>query len=530
MSDTYDRHLHALGKRLESEPGFAFLRELAEAFPESEAFVVGGIVRDAALERTAKDYDFIVRGIPPAALETFLALRGTVNLVGRNFGVFKFRPMGWPEDYEDMDIALPRTEHAEGTGGYRDVAVQSDPHLPIEADLARRDFTINAMAWDVRNAVLVDPFDGRADLRARRIRAVGNAHERFTEDRSRMLRALRFAAQLGFTIDPATHDAIVARMASINEQRAVGQAHAQTMLLTDTEYVTPRETVARELIKSFAADPVRSLDLWDASGAIAQLLPELLTMKGCEQPKIYHHEGDVWEHTRLALAQLATEPYRAAFGSAHPSALVIFGTLLHDIGKPATKRTPEEHGTDRIRFDGHDTVGGRMTRAIASRLTLSAAFGADDPLHVDRDDLVWIVDHHLLLVNDPTAFKPATIERYFFRNRIRGDALQRVSFADGAATRSDTHPDGTLAHFHSVRERIAELAPLIEARQERSRMRDIVNGDEIMRRFSLTPGPQLGALIERLREHRLNVLAAEQRDLTKDEAFAFLEPLIHRTT
>ncbi|MDO8425084.1 MAG: HD domain-containing protein [bacterium] len=530
MSNDMDHRLAALGSHLESERHFSFLRELATAFPESEAFVVGGIVRDTALGRTAKDYDFIVRGVPAASLETFLALRGTVNLVGRNFGVFKFRPHGWPEDLEDIDIALPRTEHADGTGGYRDVEVQSDHRLQVADDLARRDFTMNAMAWDVQQRRLVDPFNGRDDLRAQRICAVGDPHDRFTEDRSRMLRALRFACQLGFTIDPATLAAIQTRMASINEQRPARKVHEHTTLIAEQEYVTPRETVAKELIKSFMADPVRAFDLWAEAGAVEQLMPELLPMQGCEQPPEYHHEGDVWQHTRLALSLLRSDAYRKEFGDASPSALVVFGVLLHDIGKPPTKRTPEEHGTDRIRFDGHDKAGGALARTIARRLALTSPFPSDHPLHVNTDDLVWLVDHHLLLVNDPSAFGPGTIEKYFFRNRTRGDALQRVSFADGAATRSTTHPDGTLDHFRTVRARIMDLAPLIEQRQERDRMRDVVDGKEIMQHFHIVPGPIIGKLKDALHERRMEILAAERRDMTREEAFAFLEPLVNDTS
>lgn len=522
MGPSVDDRLKKLSEHIAAEPSFAFLHELADAFPESAAYVVGGIVRDTMLGRDAKDFDFIVCGVAPDDLETFLSIRGRVDLVGRTFGVFKFIPRGWTDGVEPLDIALPRTEHAEGTGGYRDVAVQSDPHLRVEDDLARRDFTINAMAWDVRHERLVDPFDGQGDCARKVIRAVGNPHERFTEDRSRMLRALRFAAQLGFTVEPATLGAIHERMSSINEQRPAQQVHAHTTLIAEREYVTPREIVARELVKSFAADPVAALDLWDEAGAVEQLLPELLPMKDCTQPEQYHAEGDVWVHTRLALAQLRSPTYRAAFGDEQPSALVTLATLFHDIGKPPTRRTPEEHGTDRIRFDGHDRASGVMTRTIARRLALSAPFAADHPLHVDPDDLAWVVEHHLLLVNDPAAFTPGTIERYFFRNRTRGDALQRVSFADGAATRSATHPDGTLDHFHRVRERIADLAPLLTTRMERERFALVLDGKEIMEHFALTPGPIIGTLKEALRERQLDILDRERRDMTQEEAYAFL--------
>lgn len=526
MEDTVDDRLRELGRRIEGDPAFGFLHDLARLHPASEAFVVGGIVRDAALGREAKDFDFIVRGVPIPALEAFLRGRGRVDLVGRNFGVFKFIPRGWADDAEPIDIALPRTEHAEGTGGYRDVAVQSDPKLTVEDDLARRDFTMNAMAWDVRKHVLVDPFGGRGDLAASIIRTVGNPHDRFTEDRSRMLRALRFAAQLGFTVDADTLAAIRERMAGINEQRAAQKMHPKTTLIAEREFITPRETVATELIKSFLADPARALDLWDQAGAIEQLMPELLPMKGCTQPQEYHHEGDVWQHTRLALSVLHADAYRAAFGDERPSALLTFAVLFHDIAKPVTRRTPEEHGTDRIRFDGHDTEGGRMARTIARRLSLSAPFPDENPHHIATDDLGWLVDHHLLLVNDPEAFRPETIAKHFIRSDALGTALLRLSFADGAATRSATHPDGTLGHFYEAKRRVTELEPKIRERERNAKLPPVLDGNEIMTTFALKPGPHMRELVDALRTAQLRVIDAENRDLTKDEGRAVLAPLV----
>ncbi|MDO8598911.1 MAG: hypothetical protein Q7S02_02285, partial [bacterium] len=401
MQDQNDARLAELGRQIDAEPGLSFLRALADELPESEAYLVGGIVRDAQLGRDAKDFDFVIRGVPADALRTFLESRGRVDLVGRNFGVLKFVPHGWPEHAEAIDIALPRTEHAEGTGGYRDFDVQADHALPIEDDLSRRDFTINAMAWDIQNRRLVDPFGGRADLEARTIRAVRDPRERFGEDRSRMLRCLRFAAQLGFDIDPETMAAIRELMPHINEQRPATKTHEQTTLLRDVEFITPREIIAREFIKSFVADPVRSMDFWDDAGAIAELMPEALAMKGCAQPEQYHSEGDVWVHTRLALSKLDSPEYRAEFGDDKPSALVTLGVFFHDFGKPPTQRTPERDHTDRIRFDGHDEVGGEMVRAIARRLAFASPFPKGHPLHVNPEDLGLVVDHHLLLLNDP---------------------------------------------------------------------------------------------------------------------------------
>lgn len=537
-----DDRLTAFHRRMDADPQFQFLHELVAEFPDAEIYVVGGIVRDVLLDREAKDYDLVIRGVPADALRTFLESRGHVDLVGRNFGVLKYVPSSAkasgdePEGVNPLalcsfseggiDIALPRRDHAEGTGGARDFEVQADHTLAVEEDLSRRDFTINAMAWDLRQGRLVDPFGGRSDLDQRCIRAVGHATERFTEDRSRMLRALRFAAQLGFDIDSETFDAIRDHMSKINEKRATRKAHERTTLIADEEFVTPREVIARELIKSFVANPVRSLELWDESGAIEQLTPELLAMEGCAQPGEYHAEGDVWTHTRLALEKLRSPEYRREFGDERPSALVVLGVLFHDIAKPPTQKTPERDGTDRIRFDGHDTLGGEMTRAIARRLAFAAPFPATHPHHVNPADLGWVIDHHLLLLNDPADMRNATLERYFFNPSKPGDALLRVAFCDGSAALAPGETSASLVHFRTLRERIRSLAALIE---ERDRLpKPVINGKNIMDRFDLKPGPLIGDLIESLREEQLTLLQAGQA-MTAEDAYAFLAPLVSKS-
>ncbi|MBI2483019.1 CCA tRNA nucleotidyltransferase [Candidatus Uhrbacteria bacterium] len=540
MNESPPPPLTAFTERLRARPEFRFLTELATEFPGSDAYLVGGVVRDVLLGRDAKDIDLIIRNVPAKALHDFLAARGTVNLVGRNFGVLKFRPQGWPEDAEDLDIALPRTEHADGTGGYRDFEVQADPLLPVEEDLARRDFTMNAMAWDLHRNTLIDPYGGQQDLRARIIRAVRDPQERFAEDRSRILRGLRFAAQLESTIEPATMAAMRAGMIHINDVRPAKElktprparrGHAYTSPLPELEgmeYVTPRETIAKELIKSFVADPVQALDLWDASGAIRELLPELEGMKGCEQPEAFHSEGDVWMHTRRALAVLRSPEFRKEFGDGPLTALVVLGVLFHDIGKPPTQKTPASDGTNRIRFDGHDTVGGNMARAIARRLTLASPFSKDDPRHVDPEDLGWIIDHHLLLLSDPMVMRNATLERYFFHPHRPGDALQRVTFCDGSASIPQGQPTADLAHFRALHTQIARLRALIADRDRLPKA--VLNGDDIMQHFHLKPGPHIKTLLEELREQQLHILTQEQRDMTEAEAIEFLQPKITKPT
>ncbi len=484
------------------QPQLAFLGALSRRFPQAEVYLVGGAVRDAMLGRDTKDLDFVVRGVPGSELERFLSGFGRVNYVGKTFGVYKFVPQGG-DPQEPIDVALPRTEHSESlSGAYREFAVQSDPMLRIEDDLGRRDYTVNAMALNVRTDQLVDPFGGKGDLCQRRLRAVGEADRRFAEDYSRMLRGLRLACQLGFEWDPDTWAALVRLMPQINARRR-------------DEFIVPRETVGREMVRAFVTNPVKALDLWDASGAIAAVVPELLSMKGCPQPINYHAEGDVWTHTRLALDRLQGPEFASEWSGKRPDAEVIFAVLLHDVAKPVTITTPEKDGADRIRFNNHDNVGARMAREICERVKLSQ-FPRESEWHIDSERLGWLVAHHLLLVHGAIEdMKNSTIERYFFADQKAGEELLMVMWADGSAT---VPPSGTpdLTNYRAMRERIAKLAELDRARK--GLPPPLIDGRRIMAEFGVPPGPTVGRYLALVREAQL-----AGHVTTGDEAMAWLK-------
>ncbi len=271
-------------------PNFPFIDALLKRFPKAGVYLVGGAVRDAMMKRPTKDFDFVVRNIAAKNLKKFLASLGRVDLVGKRFGVFKFRPTSNVKRQKSnvtYDIALPRTEKAGMTGGYRDFDVQSDPELPLEKDLARRDFTVNAMAWDLKRKRLVDPFNGKGDLKRKTIRAVGDPDARFREDHSRMLRALRFAVTLGFKIERNTWKAIIRHISHVNDEVGGHRTVAY-------------EVAAREFMKAFSADPVKTMRLWRKGGALSELLPELAAMKErfhrvTHQPHVFmaHHETGI---------------------------------------------------------------------------------------------------------------------------------------------------------------------------------------------------------------------------------------------
>lgn len=286
-----------------------------------EVYLVGGCVRDRLLARPCHDFDLTtnarpgqVRALFPEALE-----------VGAHFGVVLIRqPAG------DVQVATYRSEASYLDGRHPDsVHFETD----VRRDVERRDFTINALLEDPLSGEVLDFTGGRQDLRDGLIRSIGDPYARFAEDHLRMLRAVRFAARLGFTIEAGTLRAIqelAPRIAAISAERVRDEL---TRILTE-------------------GSPRRGIELLDGSGLLAQILPEVKAMQGVAQPPEFHPEGDVWVHTLALLEHLDRPPIELAWGC-----------LLHDVGKPPTQ-THQDH----IRFHGHDRVGAAMARAILERL------------------------------------------------------------------------------------------------------------------------------------------------------------------
>ncbi|MBI4281381.1 HD domain-containing protein [Candidatus Uhrbacteria bacterium] len=489
-------------QRVLRDPRFRFWKNFAKRFPKGEAYLVGGAVRDIAMGRVTKDFDFVVRSVSVRLLTAFLKRHGRVDLVGKRFGVLKFVPRGWTG--EAIDIALPRTDHSFGSGGYKDFDVQSDPRLPIVVDLARRDFTVNAIAvritHNTQHITLVDPYGGLQDIQKKVLRTVGEPRARFGEDYSRMLRGLRFACQLDFAIEREAWRVMCRCMPRLDGScRGV--------------FIVPRETIGREFIKAFVANPVIAFDLWRRCGAFSTIVPELLKMERCPQPRAFHTEGDVWRHTILALRALLDPAFRRAFPDMNLGAILIFAVLFHDIGKPKTLRTPEEHGTNRIRFDGHDVVGADMARAIAERLHLSQFPKDDAHYHIDTEMLFWLIRNHMLFrAQTIPVMRATTIEKYFLKDRYRGRLLEALAWCDLRATLA---PNGkpTLRVLHMMQKRVR----VIEKNLKGTRIEPIVNGTAIMKRFQLQPSPFIGQLLDALREEQLH-----GRVRTKKQALEFL--------
>ncbi|MBI5466441.1 MAG: HD domain-containing protein [Candidatus Kerfeldbacteria bacterium] len=481
----------------------AITERLTEDFKASQVYLVGGAVRDLILKRDTKDYDLVIRGLNAHQLEGWLQDRGQVSLVGRSFGIFKWQPAGWSG--EAIDVALPRTEHAElGTGQYRDFAIQSDPELPIEDDLSRRDFTINAMALDLKTGQLIDPTDGQFDLKNKLIRAVGKPAKRFSEDLSRTLRCLRQACQLNFDIEPST----LAAAKNLSKKAAAGKYQA--------DWLVPREIVARELLKALVAAPAAAISLFEKTGFLTEFLPEVAAMKSVPQPPEFHSEGDVYKHTLLALRTFTTPAWKIFFDQAKPSLSVIVATLLHDIGKPLTIKTPAQHGTDRIRTDGHDTAGAKLIPDICQRLKLTSYVDAERG-GVNVALVVWLVENHMLLVHGlPQLLKPSTIYRYFLKDEIWGQALQQTIFADAMAS-YPKNGKPSASRLADLRLRLEGIKRELGGRK----LVPLVTGNDIMRLFKLKPGPPIGRLLKLAEEAQLNGLIS-----TKAQAKKFLQDKI----
>ena len=320
-----------------------------------QAWFVGGCVRDLLLGVKPKDFDVATDARPDRIMDLF----PRSGRVGAHFGVVLVRDV-----FEQVEVATFRSDHDYLDGRHPEqVRFESDPR----EDVLRRDFTINGLMLDPDTGRVLDFVDGRADLERRLIRAIGDPDARFREDHLRLLRGVRFAARLGFEVEPATLAAMQREHASI--------------LKTAMERV--RDELVRILTEGGAR---RGFELLDATGMLADLLPEVAAMKGVQQPPEYHPEGDVWQHTLLLLEQLH-----------NPTPTLAVGALLHDVGKPPTFRV-----ADRIRFDGHVEAGVKLAHEILIRLRFSRE---------DMEQVETLIDNHMKF-KDVQRMKESTLKRF----------------------------------------------------------------------------------------------------------------------
>jgi poly(A) polymerase len=290
------------------------------------AFFAGGCVRDLVMGRTPKDYDLATNAIPDKVLDLF----PESVAVGKSFGVIRVQVANhWYE------VATFRKDAAYSDGRHPESVTFSDP----ETDAERRDFTINALFYDPVRQELLDYVQGMEDIAQHRVRTVGDPEARFREDRLRLLRAVRFAATLEFTLDPATAAAIRAAAPGIVMISAERIREELTRILTEARHVGEALIMLSDL------------------ALLEAILPEVAVMHGTEQPPEFHPEGDVFKHTVLMLNALHTTDPQLAWA-----------VLLHDVGKPPTAQLKE----GRWRFERHAGVGAEVARRILERLRFSS--------------------------------------------------------------------------------------------------------------------------------------------------------------
>ncbi len=325
------------------------------------ALWAGGCVRDMIMQRVPKDYDIATDATP----DQVMALFPRAVAVGKAFGVVRVI-IG---DHE-FEVATFRQDHVYCDGR----RPQSVSFTDEKTDALRRDFTINALFFDPATGQIRDYTDGQADIVARLIRAVGKAEDRFAEDHLRMLRAIRFAATLDFTIDPATFEAI--------------RKNADLIKKISAERI--QQELTRTLLES--TQPGDAISMMLDAGLLQAILPEVVAMHGQAQPPQFHPEGDVFTHTMLMLNAMA-----AGQTGSSPSLRLAYAVLLHDIGKPPTAQLVE----GRIRFNQHATQGAGLAETMLKRLRLPSD---------DIKAIVFCVANHMRFM-DVRKMRRATLHR-----------------------------------------------------------------------------------------------------------------------
>lgn len=497
-----------------------FVQDFLRAFPKGNIYLVGGCIRDGLLGIKSSDFDFVVENTGDEELINFLETEGkVVSVYGRTFGVVKFKPqppLNLPLSKGEQvgvvyDIALPRVEMYI-PGQRRKHAQVELENITISEDLARRDFTVNAMALGLRSIInsqlsisnngncklendkyVIDPYNGLHDLKNKIIRTVGDPRERLKEDPTRILRAVRFAVQFGFTIERQTFVAMKQLVPEIVKKYVLEDG-------SELQRVS-WEMIGTEFSKSLQCDSVATLSLYDQIGLLHLLLPEIEATKGVMQPPQFHSEGDVFTHTMIALSKL---PKDASFP-------VIFATLLHDIGKSKTFKSAEETG-DRIRFSSHDEAGAEMARVVCRRFCFSNEI---------TNRVVWMINNHIKVFN---SFFQMRLEKQksFVRNVYFDDLLVLAQADCLASIFPHGEPDTT------TYSKILKIAGQIKA-EDKNKPRLIINGREIISRIK-EKNPDFdpkehGLYVGDLKK-RINTLYDRDEIKSKSEALRYLDEII----
>jgi poly(A) polymerase len=427
---------------------------IVETLRESghSAYLAGGCVRDLLLGREPADYDVATSALPAEVMRLF----PQTYAVGAQFGVVlvparRDTPEGERDNYV-IEVATFRSDGAYSDGRHPDqVRFSSEARL----DVQRRDFTINGLLLNPVSHEVLDFVDGRRDLERGIIRAIGDPFLRFSEDKLRLLRAVRFAARFDYVIEDRTFAAIRELAAAIHQ--------------------VSQERIRDEILKMLTEGRARqAFELLDQAGLLEHVLPEVKRMQGVQQPPQFHPEGDVWVHTLMLLEGL----------SAGGSKTLALGALLHDVGKPPTFRVAE----DRIRFDEHAEVGTRMAEEICRRFRLS---------NDETEQVCALVANHMRF-GDVRRMKDSTLKRFFrlprFEEHLELHRLDCMGSHRG------------LELYDFAREKLSSLPA------EQIRPQPLITGDDLIA-AGYSPGPQFKELLTAVEDAQL-----EGSVSTKEEA------------
>lgn len=429
-------------------PVLELCRKLQDA--GHRAWVVGGSLRDTLLGRSPQDWDLATSALPQQVMRVFKRVvptgiqHGTVTVL-----------------WNDVPYELTTLR---GEGAYSDSRRPDEVFFvqSIDDDLARRDFTVNAIAYDPLEDRLIDPFGGLEDLQRGHLRTVGRAEERFGEDGLRVLRAARFVATLGFDLDPSTEAAIPNALAAFAK--------------------VSRERVRDEWLKAMRAPrPSRAFEVMRRTGILGVSCPVLMEQVGCEQNK--YHAYDVWNHSMACLDASEPEPLQR------------MAAVLHDLGKPRTRARSDK--TDDFTFYNHETVGAD----IADEWLRDYRFSNEE-----RTRIVHLVRNHLICYS--SEWTDAAVRRFVKRIGLdHVDALLRLGRAD--ALGKGRPVESELAALEELKQRIQDSVQ----RGAAFGTRDLaVSGRDVMTQLGVPPGPIVGKVLERLLERVLEDPSLNQRD------------------
>ncbi|MFF1876542.1 CCA tRNA nucleotidyltransferase [Leifsonia sp. NPDC058230] len=446
----------------------ATVSRLSAAFAVAgyELALVGGPVRDALLERTVNDLDFTTNARPDDILKVVSPLADAVWDIGRQFGTIGAR---FGDD--TVEITTYRTDSYDGTTRKPDVEFGDT----LEGDLLRRDFTVNALALRVPEVILVDPSGGIEHMLSRTITTPSSPEISFGDDPLRMMRAARFSSQLGFTVDDATEQAMSD--------------------MADRIEIVSAERVRDEIAKLLLTDePRRGIELLVSTGLADRVIPEIPALR--LEVDEHHHHKDVYQHSLTVLDQAIGYEKSRHPGEA-PDLILRLAAILHDIGKPATRRL-EPGGV--VSFYHHDVVGAKLAKKRLTALRFDKA---------TIDAVSTLIELHLRFFGYSEGhWTDSAVRRYV---RDAGDQLERLHMLTRAdvTTRNRRKADQLGFAYDDLEARIREL----KEREELDAVRPDLDGEQVMRILDLRPGPEVGRAMRYLLELRL-----DEGPLGEDEA------------